>query len=223
MATSSVSSEFKKQINNRLEASKAEVAKHRDSMEHTMRELEEREVVFHELADHIVSEVLHPTLAAFAEHLDNAKLEDALIGYCVRCQLQHSIRFPARASVGFRIIHNETIESLTIQYEAQILPIFIRFARGDVLDLDISNVDLDAVRKWAEQKLLGFLDSYLQIETHEQYQRDNTALDPVCGMRVTKPKGLAHVHEEQTYYFCAKRCLDRFVENPSSYVRPANK
>lgn len=218
MSTLSGSSDFREQITDLLEASKADVAKHRDSMEHTMRELEEREVVFHEVADDIRNEVIRPTLAAFAEHFDNAELEDALVGYCVRCQLRHSIRFPARANVSFLIIHDETIESLTIQYEAQILPIFIRFDRRDVLDLNISEVDLVAVRKWAEQKLLGFLDSYLQIETHEQYQRDNAAIDPVCGMRVTKPKGLSHEHEGQTYYFCAQRCLDRFVENPGSYV-----
>ena len=222
MSTLSGSSDFREQITNRLEASIADVAQHREAMDHTMRELEEREVVFHEVAGRIRNEVIRPTLAAFAEYFNNAELEDAMLGYCVRCQLRHSIRFPARAQVSFRIIHNDTIESLTIQYEAQILPIFIRFDRNDVLDLNITQVELDAVRKWAERKLLGFLDSYLQIETHEQYQRDNTALDPVCGMRVSKPKGLPYVHEGQTYYFCAQRCLDRFVENTSKYVHSAS-
>lgn len=218
MATSSGSSEFQQQIVNRLEASKADVTKHRDAMDHTMRELEEREIEFHKIADRIRSELIHPTLAAFAEHFSNATLEDTTQGYSVRCLLGHSIRFPARAHVSFRVTHNETIESLTIQYEAQILPVFIRFDRSDVLEQSMSDVDLDVVRKWAEQKLLGFLDSYLQIETHEQYQRENTALDPVCGMRVAKPKGLPHIYEGQTYYFCAQRCLDRFIENPSSYT-----
>ena len=218
MSTLSGSSDFREQITNRIEAKKADVAQHRDAMDHTMRELEEREVVFHEIADHIIGQVLHPTIAALSEHFDNAELADAMLGYCVRGQLRHSIRFPARANVSFRIIHNETIESLTIQYEAQILPIFIRFDRGDVLDLSIREIDSDTVREWAEQKVLGFLDSYLQIETHEQYQRDNVALDPVCGMRVTKPKGIAHEHEGQTYYFCAQRCLDRFIQSPEEYV-----
>lgn len=218
MVNSSGSPDFQQQITNRLEANRADVAKHRDSMDKTMRQLEEREVVFHQVAEHLVDEVLQPTLAAFADPFNNAELEDAILGYCVRCHLRHSIRFPARASVSFRIVHNETIDSLNIQYEAQILPVFIRFDRTDVLDLSISDVELEVARNWAEQKLLGFLDSYLQLETHEQYQRDNTALDPVCGMSVAKPKGLPYVHEGQTYYFCAQRCLDRFVESPGSYA-----
>ena len=218
MTTSSGSSDFQQQITNRIETSKANMAKHRDAMDHTMRELEEREVVYHKVADRIRNEVIRPTLARFAEHFDNAELEDALVGYCVRCQLRHSIQFPARAHISFRITHNESIESLTIQYEAQILPVFIRVDRSDVLDLSISDIDPDALCQWAEQKILGFLDSYLQIETHEQYQRDNVAIDPVCGMRVTKPKGLPYEHEGKTYYFCAQRCLDRFVEHPESYL-----
>jgi len=222
MKTPTASSEFRKQLISRLAVSKEHVVQHRDAMDQTMRELEEREVLFHEIADRIRNEVLRPTLAEFAEQFDNSELEDAMVGYCVRCQLRHSIRFPARAHISFRVSHNETIKSLTIQFEAHILPVFIRFDRSDVLDLSINEVDSEAVRQWVEQKVLGFLESYLEIETHTQYQRDNVALDPVCGMRVTRPKGIAHEHEEQTYYFCAQRCLDRFIQDPEGYVHTSS-
>jgi YHS domain-containing protein len=96
--------------------------------------------------------------------------------------------------------------------------VFIRYKRTDALDQSLENVDDNTVRQWIEEKLLNFLDSYLQIETHEQYQRDNVAIDPVCGMKVAKPKGLAHQHHGQVYYFCAQTCLDRFIKSPNDFV-----
>jgi heavy metal translocating P-type ATPase len=51
---------------------------------------------------------------------------------------------------------------------------------------------------------------------------DQQARDPVCGMTVT-PATAKHwyVHGGTTYYFCAARCRDRFVENPDKYLAPS--
>ena len=43
--------------------------------------------------------------------------------------------------------------------------------------------------------------------------------DPVCGMRVDQWTASNKTeHKGQHYYFCTKRCLDRFCENPSEYL-----
>ena len=216
-------SSFREQIQSRLNLAQSELEQEREAMDDVMAKLEQREKAFNQVADQLFSEVLCPTLETFADYFDNAQLDDAAAGRCVRCQLRHSVRFPAVAHVGFQVSHNDTIDTLSIQYEAQILPVFIRFERDDALNLNIETVEPDAVRRWTEKKLLGFIDSYLQIETHEQYQHNNIALDPVCGMRVAKPKGLAYEYDGQLYYFCAQRCLDRFAQNPEGFVLSANK
>ncbi len=45
--------------------------------------------------------------------------------------------------------------------------------------------------------------------------------DPVCGMTVdpAQAKGSA-LHEGQTYYFCAARCMNKFKQSPASYLAP---
>jgi P-type Cu+ transporter len=49
------------------------------------------------------------------------------------------------------------------------------------------------------------------------------AIDPVCGMTVdTAPAKYHHSHEGQTYYFCSNRCQERFVGNPSNYLKTAS-
>lgn len=223
MPGSQESSSFREQIQQRLAAAQAQLDEQRGLMDHVMVQVEQREATFRKSAEALVSSVLRPTLGAFAAHFDNAQLVDSGQSYFTKCELSRSVRYPATAHVAFGVIHDDSIETLTVQYEAHILPVFIRYERSDALDQDLQNVDNEAIREWSESKLLGFLESYLQIETHEQYQRDNVAIDPVCGMKVVKPKGLVHEHQGQVYYFCAQRCLDRFAQNPGDYVRATSK
>ncbi len=218
MANPHDSLSFGEQVQQRLDIAQARVEQEREAMDHVMVDLEENEKRFNEISEQLLREILCPTLETLAAHFDNARLDDTAPQHCVKCQLDRSIRFPAVASVGFQISHSDMIETISINYEAEILPVFFRFERNDVLDLSMEEFDLGLVRQWAEQKALGFLDSYLQIETHEQYQRDNVALDPVCGMRIAKPKGLTYEHDGQLYYFCAQHCLDRFIESPADFV-----
>ncbi|WP_375450478.1 heavy metal translocating P-type ATPase [uncultured Devosia sp.] len=48
------------------------------------------------------------------------------------------------------------------------------------------------------------------------------AIDPVCGMTVTKD-GAKHIatYEGQTYYFCCNGCLTKFMADPSAYLGKA--
>ena len=49
-----------------------------------------------------------------------------------------------------------------------------------------------------------------------------TAIDPVCHMRVDPESAAgAFEFEGQTYYFCAKDCLDKFSQNPKQFLQPA--
>tara|TARA_R110001599_G_C12277316_1_gene663106 strand:- start:30392 stop:31282 length:891 start_codon:yes stop_codon:yes gene_type:complete len=44
--------------------------------------------------------------------------------------------------------------------------------------------------------------------------------DPVCGMRVDEwTAQLSSTYEGQSYHFCAQRCLERFEEEPTRYVK----
>jgi Cu+-exporting ATPase len=44
-------------------------------------------------------------------------------------------------------------------------------------------------------------------------------LDPVCGMTVSADGPHHFVHQEQDYYFCCQRCLERFSADPGSFLK----
>ena len=211
-------SAFRLEIQKRLAAAQNAVDQERTAMQQVMVDLQQREAVYHRTAETLLGDVLRPTLEVFANSLDNAGVCEPGPGGFVRCELARSVRFPATAHVALAVFHDDSIRMLTIQYEAHILPVFINCERSDELRQDVDDVDFEAVRNWVQKKLLGFLDSYLQIETHEQYQRDNFAVDPVCGMKVMKPRGLAFEYDGREYYFCAQHCLDRFVQHPTAFL-----
>lgn len=52
------------------------------------------------------------------------------------------------------------------------------------------------------------------------FRRKSVKIDPVCGMRVDvkNPTGDTHVHEGETFYFCADRCRRAFEKDPESFL-----
>lgn len=40
----------------------------------------------------------------------------------------------------------------------------------------------EAIGQWVEERITEFIDTYLRLETHPLYQKDNIVIDPICGM-----------------------------------------
>ena len=48
---------------------------------------------------------------------------------------------------------------------------------------------------------------------------DEKAVDPVCGMKVTRATAKhVHAHDGVTYYFCAVGCRSAFEKDPAAYL-----
>jgi P-type Cu+ transporter len=67
------------------------------------------------------------------------------------------------------------------------------------------------------------MNSCTMDHTHEAAP-DATAVDPVCGMRVTI-EGARHTaeHRHETHYFCSARCKDKFVADPELFLSGAHQ
>jgi YHS domain-containing protein len=99
------------------------------------------------------------------------------------------------------------------------LPLFFQFDGKDQLSMPLERVDEAKTAAWIEEKLLQFVDAYMSLETTQQYQAENIATDPVCGMSVNKMDAPAKMdHQHRTYYFCIDDCRKKFAENPSRYL-----
>lgn len=72
-------------------------------------------------------------------------------------------------------------------------------------------------------------EKYISGKSHEgdkheghvcgEYMAEDTAVDPVCGMKVKKSDAAAtYEYNNKTYYFCMEECKEKFVKNPEKYL-----
>ncbi len=212
-----MSESFADRIDAKMQKSRDHLKRQRAEMTHRMVELEKRQEQFNRLGTQLVSEIVTPSLEEFADRFDNIRFDLKQPLRC-RCTLMHCLKFPATGYVGFRVEHDADISRLSLVFEAHFLPVFVQYPRSDEIDFPLNAVDLPRATAWVEEKLLAFLDAYLQLPWLDQYQRDNLVTDPVCGMRISKAQAIEHQHEGQSYYFCAEQCVDRFQKEPDRYV-----
>src|SRR5262245_2275712 len=117
------------------------------------------------------------------------------------------------------ITRNGEATTLVVQYNLTILPMFFPFESNDQLCMPLDAVDEEKIARWVEDKIVGFVGTYLHLETAEQYQKENTATDPICGMQVSKTRpGAKLEYEGHTFYFCLDECRAKFAENPDRYI-----
>jgi YHS domain-containing protein len=67
--------------------------------------------------------------------------------------------------------------------------------------------------------LLAVAAMVLVLGVAAQQKAEDKAVDPVCGMTVTKAKAAATFdYKGTTYYFCSKGCKDAFAKEPEKYL-----
>lgn len=60
------------------------------------------------------------------------------------------------------------------------------------------------------------------LSSIKRTSKKKECIDPVCGMKVDADNtGYRSVHEDRTFYFCARSCLDAFEKEPGKYTEAA--
>lgn len=174
---------------------------------------------FLQVMTRLISTIIRPRLEILAGYFANASLtQNEPAGYC-SYWFDYSERFPASTKVALYVEHDVRFEKVAVCYEACMIPLFIKFTRHDRLALLLDEVKDDFVASWVEERLLEFLDAYLQIDRGGEDFSDETVTDPVCGMRINRSSAVASDgYRGHPYFFCSRECRDRFTHNPQAYV-----
>lgn len=184
-----------------------------------MAEVEVRRESFAQIAMRLVGTVIQPRLETLASYFPNAsptKDEPASrcsnwFGYCER--------FPASTKVSFAVEHDVAFEKVAVCYEASMMPAFIKLNERDKLILPLDKLKDDVVADWVEERLLEFLQAYLQIDRGSEEFDEDAATDPVCGMRISRSQAVSsHDHNGHPYFFCSRECQESFKRQPTAYI-----
>jgi YHS domain-containing protein len=144
---------------------------------------------------------------------------DESVGYGVFCELARAPDYPTDSKLGIGVSADRAMENAIIFYRHQIPPTYFKFLGHRQRDVHLNAVDERAISAWVDRKLIDFTDTYLQLQSIDQYQQEHWVIDPVCGMRINRAIAPStSKHKERTYYFCAEACQRKFVEDPDRYA-----
>ena len=211
--------QFTRQLKARLTA--ANLAPHwePDAAGRYMAEVMARRERFGKLAAQLIETVIQPRLELLASCFSNASLtENEALGHCA-CWFGYCERFPASTKVALSVEHDVRFEKVAVCYEASMMPVFIKLNEHDKLTSPLDGLQNDAVADWVEERLLEFLDAYQRIDRGGEEFDEETATDPVCGMRISRSSAVASdSYRGHPYFFCSSDCRERFAREPKAYV-----
>lgn len=198
-------------IASRLEKHQRELAEQQNQTDTRMKELQEKRERFSAIANRIMETIIHPRMKELSRHFDNAAFSEHHNDtdfHCV-CSFSRSPRFPAKVSLDIGLLPGEN--ALKACYGLEILPILMEYKPHDEKNFDLNDPDKE-IGLWVEEKIVEFIDTYLRLETHPLYQKDNIVTDPVCGMQISAIAATSKLEwPGRTIYFCSEVCKEAFL------------
>jgi YHS domain-containing protein len=210
-----------RRIQERLKATNERKQLQDNHLQQLMLEFERRHQEFTTIADRVMQTIIRPRMEKLPHYFDNALIDEADFSgkhHCT-CRFDRTSRFPATAKLELAISRDGQCETVLLLYNLDILPVFFHFDGSDQLTMPLEQCNEEKISEWVDQKIVDFVDTYLRLETVDQYQSDNLVHDPVCGMTVNKAFAAAKMdHRGKTYYFCLGDCRKKFAQNPEQYL-----
>lgn len=202
-----------KRILDLLEQHKKDLADKQQQLDVRMKELLEQKERLAAVARQMIETVILPRMKELACHFDNSKVDNLHTDsdYNCICEFAHTPRFPATVRLGIALLPGND-ESFTARYDLNILPVLMEYNRNfeEIFPLE---GDEEALAGWVDDRILDFIDTYLRLETHPFYQKDNTVIDIVCGMHIPSISATSSVERDgRTFFFCSEQCKEAFIK-----------
>ncbi|ALC16626.1 hypothetical protein DSOUD_1854 [Desulfuromonas soudanensis] len=206
--------DFSEKIAGRLTRQRVENIQKKGSLNEEMQELIKQREAFRVEARRVLTSVVLPRIRAVAHHFNNAVVEESLgEDFRCACHFGHTARFPATVTLTVSIMPGDRYENLVLHHTLEILPEFIDYERHCDHRISPGSRSDDTAGRWVEEKMLRFLDTYLQLETHPIYQKENLVTDPVCGMRLPLAEAAGSIQREgREIFFCSQACRDTYLK-----------
>lgn len=207
---------FSEKIQRRLFQQAKEKAQKLLQVDTQMKQLLEKRESFNSAARRILTSLVYPRMQELSRNFENSKLKELekAEGFQCICEFSPTERFPATVSLDFTLSPSGSYERLQIHCYLEIAPALMEYMRYDGRTFNLGNPSCEEeIGQWVEAKCLEFIETYLQLETHPEYQKENYVTDPVCDMRFPVAHAANKIEQEgRTIYFCSEVCKEAFLE-----------
>lgn len=200
-------------ISGRLEEHRRELSDQQLHVDSRMKELLEQREQFAAVARRKIDAVILPRMEELNRHFDHGKIEVLQSDSCSSCicDFAHIPRFPATVSLSISLLPVDNAHFIA-RYDLTILPVLMEYT-SNAEEVFCLTGNEDVLASWTEDRIIDFIDTYLRLETHPFYQKDNSVLDIVCGMRIPSTSAIGSIDRDgRTFYFCSEHCKEAFIK-----------
>jgi YHS domain-containing protein len=118
----------------------------------------------------------------------------------------------AYITLSFSVAPDQHVENVVVDCNLKIVPVLWKFDSHSEFRSPVTALDEPGLVRWLDDRIVGFVDLFIQIHEGELFARAENVTDPVA--KITFPKFAAGATLErggQTYYFIDASTRDRFA------------
>lgn len=117
----------------------------------------------------------------------------------------------ARIRLRFQGTTDQDIRKLILNYDLEIIPILMQFDSHSTLEMPLDAIDYEAAVRWADERIISFVQTYVALHENQYYLQDQMVTDPVSGTTFPKLAAGAKLERDgHTYYFVSEQTRREF-------------
>lgn len=149
-----------------------------------------------------ILEIAKPRIEALAKRAgDRATVTPSISGN--RRSARFDFKSPkACITLTFSVAPDRTLKNAIVEYDLHIVPVLWRFASHAEFSTPVASPDLVGMAKWLDDRIVEFVELFIQIHEYELYEKAEYVEDPVAKVKFPKFAAATSLdYEGQTYYF----------------------
>jgi YHS domain-containing protein len=123
----------------------------------------------------------------------------------------------ASVELRFAVAPDADVRNVVFTSDLQIVPILMKFDSHDEISFPLNAVDKEALGQWLDERIVGFVRTYLSLHENQYYLKGHMVEDPIA--KVQFPKYAAGATLQQggkTLYFINESTLREFEQKPAA-------
>jgi hypothetical protein len=149
-----------------------------------------------------IVEIARPRLEALAKRAGERVSVTPSVSDCRRSARLEFKSAKALMTLTFSVAPDREIRNAVVGCDLQIVPVLWRFDSHAEFSTPVAAPDLNALTRWLDDRIVGFVELYIQIHEVELYDKAEYVEDPVAKIKFPKfAAGATLDHGGQTHYF----------------------
>jgi len=117
----------------------------------------------------------------------------------------------ARIQLKFSAYTDRDVSKLILAYDLVIIPVLMQFEGHSETACPLNAIDKEALTRWIDDRIVGFVRTYLSLHENDYYLKEHMVEDPVVGVRFPKYAAAATLQQKgQTYYFISEETRQEY-------------